>query len=266
MPGAELIRKPAEFAADEKFDRVIVVDSGSLSRIGAVESLLAQDAVIVNIDHHRSNDQFGKINIVHPRCAACGELLYFLFRELGVDITPTMAMNLFSGILTDTGRFRHSNTTSVSLHVAAELAAHGADVSRITEQLYYGIPADDVRRMGLILSSVELHGSGRISTMLVPLENAVEDPDNIADLARAIRGVEVAALFSEMADGKIRVSLRSNATVNVAEIATKFGGGGHERAAGFRVSGTLRGVRDRVLPTLLEAVGVPALPLEEKHA
>lgn len=237
-----------------EFDKVIIVDAGDRERIGEVAYLINETAGIVNIDHHRSNEHFGTLNFVYPDTAACGELLYFLQKALSLELTPTLATNLYAGLVTDTGRFRHSNTTTRSMQVGAALLEAGADASAITDHLYFDISAQDVRNIGIILGTMELHGQGEVCTMLVKLEQSIEDPDHVVDLARAINGVEVAALLSEMHDGKIRVSLRSKSCVDVSEIAESFGGGGHVRAAGFRMIGALTEVRDTVVPALLKAV------------
>ncbi|MCL4304452.1 bifunctional oligoribonuclease/PAP phosphatase NrnA [bacterium] len=236
------------------FSTAIIVDSGNRDRIGEVENFLSPESRLANIDHHVSNTKFGDLVLLDTDAAASGEVLYEIFRELGLTFSPSIATNLLAGILTDTGRFRHSNTSANSLRVAADLVEAGASLQTLTEQLYYSIPAEDVRSTSQILDTLELLEGGMIATMFVSSEHAVEDPDNLVDLGRAIRGVEVAVLFSEMRDGRIRVSMRSNSHVNVSEIAEKFGGGGHERAAGFRMFGTFRSVQQKLLPVLSNAL------------
>jgi bifunctional oligoribonuclease and PAP phosphatase NrnA len=254
LPGADHILTLSPAMSVEKFLVAVIVDSGSLSRIGDVESLLQSGAVIANIDHHVSNDQFGAVNFVCPDCCATGEVLFRIARGLSLNVTPDLANNLYAGMLTDTGRFRYSNTTPDVLRIAAELAEAGADVNRITNGLYFDITPHDVLSTGAIYSTLEFFADGAISTMFVRLQNIVEDPDTIVDLGVSIRGVQVSALFSETTEGKIRVSLRSRSGVNVALIAQGLGGGGHEQAAGFRMKGTLESVRDRLLPVLIDAI------------
>lgn len=254
LPGARAITTGRALGEVRQFVQVMIVDSGTRNRIGIVEQFIAPDALVANLDHHISNTRFGSINLVDTDAAASGELLFDLCHELGIGLTQSLATNMLAGVLTDTGRFRHSNTSPRSLEIAAKLVEAGADISALTEQLYYSIPEEDVRATGQILDTLRMHADGKVSTMHVPLKNAVEDPDNIIDIGRAINGVEVAALLSEMKDGRIRVSLRSNSYVNVSEIAAAFGGGGHERAAGFRMSGTIENVERKLLPKLEEAL------------
>lgn len=238
----------------EKFRAAMVVDAGDLERIGDVQTLIADNAVIFNVDHHLSNDRFGTVNFVDLESSATAELLYVLCQEMGIAVSSAMANNLYAGLLTDTGRFRHANTTARTFRIAGELVDAGADVTRITNSLYFDIPAVDVLSIGAIYSTLELFEDGRISTMFARLDHVVEDPDNVVELALSIRGVMAAALLMETTEGKIRVSLRSRQHVNVAAIAESFGGGGHEKAAGFRMLGTLESVRDRLLPVLQTAV------------
>ena len=256
--GADAIRVASEMTDEALFSDVIIVDSGNRERIGEVEKLIANGARVANLDHHISNSKFGDLKFVDVDAAASGELLFNLFTAMKLEITSTMATNMLAGLLTDTGRFRHSNTSPLALRVAANLVELGASLSQLTEQLYFTIPAHDIKSTAQILSTLELHANGQISTMFVSHDYVVEDPDNLVDLGRAIEGVEVAVLFSEMKDERIRVSLRSKSKVNVSAIAESFGGGGHERAAGFRMYGTLKSVQARLLPSLISALETPA--------
>lgn len=254
LPGSETVVHFPKHAAGSVYDTAVIVDAGGLSRIGDVQSLLSQDAVIFNIDHHLSNDRFGRVNWVDLESSATAELIFLLCGALGMSVTPSLAANLLAGILTDTGRFRYTNTTPRVFRIAADLVEAGADVTGITNGMYFDIPAVDVLSMGAIYSTLELFENGQISTMFVRLEHLVEDPDSVVDLALSIRGVHVAALLSETTEGKVRVSLRSRRDVNVAAIAESLGGGGHEKAAGFRMKGNLESVRERLLPILQNAI------------
>jgi phosphoesterase RecJ-like protein len=254
LPGAGQIRQVND-VADARFTAAVILDAGNFERIGDVAALLAPDAAIVNIDHHFSNDRFGKVNVVDLQSAATAEVLFQLCRELKLQISAGLAGNLFAGILTDTGRFRYSNTTGQTLRIAAELADAGADIPGITNAMYFDVAAQDVPALSRIYSTLEFFGDGRISTLFARLDSLVEDPDTVVDLAASIRGVQVAALLSETPEGiKIRVSLRSRSNVNVARIAESLGGGGHAKAAGFRMKGDLLSVRAHLIPLLLDAL------------
>jgi phosphoesterase RecJ-like protein len=251
LPGSEEVLAPSS-APRKSYAAAVIVDAGGLSRIGDVEALLAPGAFIVNIDHHLSNDRFGAVNFVDLESAATAEVLFLLCREVNVRITTSMANNLLAGLLTDTGRFRYSNTTGRSLRMAAELADAGAEITAVTDAMYFDVAAEDIPALSRVYSTLEFFGNGRISTLFARLDSLVEDPDTVVDLAASIRGVRVAALLSETPEGiKIRVSLRSRSAVNVAQVAESFGGGGHAKAAGFRMTGNLVGVRDTLVKALL---------------
>ncbi len=256
LPGADAVVTLPAGEPQASYDTAVIVDAANGSRIGDVEKLLKPSAYVVNFDHHISNDNFGTLNFVDVGCAATAELLFQLCRVLQCDVTRDLATNLFAGLLTDTGRFRYSNTNPQVFEVAAELTRAGADTTEITNRLYYDLTEQDLRSVSAIYATLTMFGDGRISTLMVKREHLVEDPDSVVDLALSIRGVEVAAMLSEAPQGKIRVSLRSKNFVNVSAIAAGFGGGGHEKAAGFRMSGTLESVRERMLPALLEAVQI----------
>jgi phosphoesterase RecJ-like protein len=254
LPGAGTIICYPQTPVHETFRVAMILDAGSLSRIGEVARLIAPEAVIVNIDHHFSTDDFGSINFVSQESAATAEMLFRICRDLNLTITPSLADNLYAGLLTDTGRFRYGNTTSSVMRMAADLIDAGADIFRVTDAMYYDIAPADVRSMGAVYSTLELFADGTISTLFARLDHLVEDPDTVVDMALSIRGVMVAVLISETWEGKIRVSLRSKSSVNVALIAEGFGGGGHKKASGFRMRGTLESVRERLLPVLIAAV------------
>jgi phosphoesterase RecJ-like protein len=254
LPAADKIVTLPSGSNGAPFSVAFIVDAANLSRIGDVEKLLLPGATVINCDHHVSNDHFGALSFVDVAYAATAELLYDLCLALNLTLTVDVATNLYAGLLTDTGRFRYSNTSARALEVAAALVRVGANITDITNRLYYDISEPDVRSVGGIFSTLALYGDGKISMMLVRRENVVEDPDTVVDTGLSIRGVEISALLTEAPEGKIRVSLRSRNYVNVSDIAARFGGGGHEKAAGFRMRGELEGVRQRILPALLEAV------------
>lgn len=254
LPGTDTIESLSSEHRDVPFETALIVDCGNRSRIGDVENLLTAETFVINVDHHVSNDRFGQLNFVDVESSATGELLFLIATALNLNVSASLATNLFAGLLTDTGRFRYSSTTARTLKIAADLRSAGADLTFITNALYYDLPEKDIRSMGTIYSTLDMFDGGKISTLFARRDVLVEDPDSIVDLALSIRGVEIAALLSETESEKIRVSLRSKSFVNVSKIAESFGGGGHERAAGFRMTGTLETVRETMLPALQKAL------------
>jgi phosphoesterase RecJ-like protein len=262
LPGASTVVHLNEHSLPRKYEAVVILDSGGRNRIGCVEDYIASAAKLVNIDHHISNNQFGEINLVHLDASATSQIVFDIFAAFGLTPTPEEATCIYAGILTDTGRFRFSNTTSRTFEVAARLTELGADPTYITDQIYFELPVDDVHAMRRALATLEIFGDGRVGVLLLSEENPMEDSDALVDLVLSIQGVEVALLFCEMNDGRIRVSLRSKHAVNVGELAARFGGGGHFKAAGLRMRGTMQNARDRLLPAALEAVGVSSVKIE----
>lgn len=261
LPGVPMVLHLNERSLPQKYEAVVILDAGGRNRIGCVEDCIAPVAKIVNIDHHVSNNQFGDVNLVHLEASATSQIVFDIFTDFGLTPTLDEATCIYAGILTDTGRFRFSNTTSRVFEVAARLTELGADPAYITDQIYFELPLDDVHAMRRALATLEIFGDGRVGVLFLSEENPMEDSDSLVDLVMSIQGVEVALLFCEMNDGRIRVSLRSKHGVNVGELAARFGGGGHFKAAGLRMRGTMQSARDRLLPAVLEAVGVPPVKL-----
>ncbi len=259
LPGVERIHCTAQRPHRQKYDAAVILDAGTRVRIGSVEENLAQGAKIANIDHHVSNDEFGDIHLIHLDASATCQIIFEIFTDFGITPTPEEATCLYTGILTDTGRFRFSNTTPRALQIMSRLADLGADPAEITERIYYEIPLLDLHAMYRALMSLEMFADGQVITIFLTPENQVQESDRLADVALSIQGVEVVMLFSEMADNRVRISFRSKHRVNVSKIAERFGGGGHYKAAGLRMRGNMQSARDRILPVVLQAVGAAEL-------
>ncbi|MFH1009835.1 MAG: bifunctional oligoribonuclease/PAP phosphatase NrnA [bacterium] len=261
LPGMDRVIVTQEQPLPQKYEAAVILDAGSLNRIGNLETCLAPSAKIVNIDHHLSNSHFGHVNILHLEASATSQILFDIFADFGFTPTAEEATCLYTGILTDTGRFRFANTTARALEVASCLVDLGADPALITERIYYEISRDDIQRMNKALETLEVFAGGEVCTLFLASDSQIQDSDALVDLALSIRGVEVALLFSEMADGRIRISLRSKNRVNVSRLAEHFGGGGHFKAAGLRMRGTLESARERLLPAVIEALESRELPV-----
>jgi len=268
LPGADRILRPGRVAT--RFTHALVLDSSSLDRVGTVASSnLAPNARVAVIDHHWGNEGFGSPRLVNPEASATAELIYDLIEYLHVPISPEIATNLYTGILSDTGGFRYANTSARTLRVAARLVEHGAAAADVAEALYATKTAPSLRILGLALASLETKSGGRIGAMTISrsmFEEAgatPEDADGIVQYAKALAGARVGVLIQEIAPGEIRASLRSDGTVDVNEVASRFGGGGHRNAAGLRVKGILLAVKEDIFRALEHAMngkGGPASP------
>ncbi len=251
LPGASEILQP-EALPDPDYLAVLIVDCGNLARIGKnTTQRLAAEADVVNIDHHADNQFFGKLNLVQPLASSTTEILFDLIQALKLPLAAPLATLLYAGLLTDTGGFRHTNTTAQTFSKAASLAAAGSDPAKISADIYSANSLASVKLLGQALQSLELFADGRVAMMTIPDLPEVEEPENLADSGLGVQGVELTALF-RLGAGTCRVSLRARGDYDVAKIARTFGGGGHPKAAGFTYSGSAEAIRARVLEALRE--------------
>lgn len=232
---------PADLPADTLW---VFGDMSDTSRAG--EYLPAIDrANVLNIDHHLGNSRFGALNYVLETEASTGTCVMHLLRALNVKITPAIATALLTTIMTDTGAFMHTNTTTAVLALSAELMELGADKPLITEEIFANKRFAAIKILGLALSKAKVEDNGRYcytyvtQAMLDECGADGEDTEEIVQHLRSVEGVEAAALFKDY-DGAIRVSLRSSGKINVMEAAAALNGGGHFMAAGLTYDGDLQ--------------------------
>lgn len=213
---------------------------------------------LVNVDHHLDNPHYGQVNFVDPQAPAVGEMLLMVADAAGVALSPTMATCLYTALVTDTGDFRYSNATPRAFRAAARLMEAGACPSAIAEALNDHVPARVVRLQAAVLATLELHAAGSVAVitctraMLEEVGAGPEDTEDLINIPRAIDGVRVAVFFKALTPGAVKVSLRSKGPINVQRLAARFGGGGHENAAGFTFQGELEAARHAVLPAVIE--------------
>jgi phosphoesterase RecJ-like protein len=260
LPGQHLLRKTSETVTG--IGAAFVLDCTSMERIGDVERLLSgRDFPIVNIDHHDSNVRFGDIDIVRPDACAAAVLVLELVRELGGSVGPDVATCLYTAVLAETGSFRLSNTTREAITASAGLVEEGAEPAAIAGQVYGRKVPDALRIIGKALCSLEVAHDG--DTSVLHLERAQVEQSGIAgdqlegivNFAMSVEGARVAVFLRELSDGVIKVSFRSDGTVDVDLIAREFGGGGHSNAAGARVRGALAEVKGNILGRIAESLG-----------
>ena len=225
----------------------IVADCPSLDRIGPVRPGLSPDIRILNIDHHQDNECFGAVNIVEETSSTC-ELLYHLAIGLGYEIDSVAADQLYAGILFDTGGFRFSLTTDTTFEVAADLVRRGAHLDAIAQDVFGNKSFGSVKQRGQAIESLVLRLGGRVAVLHLDHEAmSAGEPDEVVNYGLMIRGVEVAVLLKERAPGCYRISLRSRDKVDVSQIASTFGGGGHARAAGLELTGVPQDIVEDIL-------------------
>jgi bifunctional oligoribonuclease and PAP phosphatase NrnA len=249
LPGFEQINRHVAPAHAPVF----VFDASDASRAGIYEAVITQATVSVNIDHHVTNARFGSINLVQIEAASTGELLYDLMKSWKIDIPPAAASCLYTTILSDTGGFRHDNTSAHALQAAAELVQLGADPVMMARGLFKSRPASTLRMQGRILQGLHFEFGdrlvwGSISQAQLRDSGATTDQaDSAIDQLNTVRGQELAILFKEAGPRLTKVSIRSRDQVDSAELAAKFGGGGHRRAAGIEMTMPLHEAEGKVL-------------------
>lgn len=242
-------------AALKSIDLLIVLDISDVKRLGHLtDAVRALKVPRVVIDHHiPSDDRAGDVILADTTACATGELVYDVACELGFEITPMIAKALYSAILTDTGGFRFSNTSPRCHAIAADLLAAGVDPEEIYQRVYASAPAGRVRLLAEVLQTLghdETKGLSWLTMRAGALEEydvRQEDLDGIVEHARAINGTKLAVFFRDLGHGKVKASFRSTGAVDVNTFARQFGGGGHARASGALIAGSLDEVREKVL-------------------
>jgi phosphoesterase RecJ-like protein len=239
------------------FDVAVMLDCGGLERIGKAVSAVKQIPVIVNIDHHITNTRFGHFQFIDTSACATAEIIFRLIKQMDVPIDKAIATSIYTGILTDTGSFRFSNTNKAAFTICQEMVELGVDPYSIASHVYGTYSLGRIKLLNLALDSIEISSNGKLSIMTLTQDmfeetnTQPEDIDGLINYARRIEDVKVAALILEHKNGKgksknsnkFHVSLRSNGSVDVAVIASEFGGGGHSSAAGFNIESTLSDVK-----------------------
>lgn len=229
------------------YSSAIIVDCPSLDRIGPVRENLPTGLRILNIDHHHGNDSFGEINLTEEISSTC-ELVYHLVAGLGYEIDASMATQLYTGIIFDTGSFRFSLTKPSTFAVAGALVQLGVRLDDIANHVFGNKSFGSVKQLGLAIDSMQLHLADRVAVLHLNREDMqAGDPDEVVNYGLMVKGVEVAVLLKEQEPQRYRVSLRSRDTVDVSEVAELFGGGGHSRASGLRLEGEASEITEKIL-------------------
>ena len=228
---------------------ILECDSIQRTRLSGLE-----EKFLISIDHHLTGRPFAHVNWIDPEACATGELVYRLARECGVPISPEVATCLYTAVMADTGSFMFKGTNEHTFALARELVLAGADPAACARNVYFSHPTSKMRLLGAALSN--LHREGALAWIWVTREQMErscaidEDCEGLVNYALAIQGVEIAVFFRELADGRYRVSLRSKGKFNVAAVAERFGGGGHECASGCALEGPLSAAVARLLAQL----------------
>lgn len=236
-------------------DRLIVLDISDRKRLGVLAAAvraMPEDALV--IDHHLPGDEPpGTTMLSDTAACATAELVFDFARERGLHITTAIAKSLYTALVTDTGGFRFGNTSPRCLAIAAELLTAGVDPEQMYARIYGSVPLGRIHLLRDALATLEVdmtHGMAWLSVHAGALEKhgvSSEDLDGVVEHPRSIAGVRLAMLFRDLGHGRVKVSFRSLAGVNVNTLARRFGGGGHARASGALIEGSLSAVQETVL-------------------
>ncbi|MGO8794872.1 MAG: DHH family phosphoesterase [Candidatus Sulfotelmatobacter sp.] len=247
LPFADQVLQSNRVGGD--YDAAIILECDSIHRT-RLEGL--EDRFLISIDHHLSGRPFANVNWIDPHAVATAEMVFRLAREAGANFSPEIATCLYTALMTDTGSFMFQGTNQHTFALARELVLAGADPSYCARNIYFAHSVAKMRLLGEALRS--LHTEGHIGWTWVTneqmdrFEAKEEDCEGLVNYVLSIGEVEVAAFFRELPDGRLRVSLRSKGKLDVAKVAERFGGGGHECASGCSLEGPL----DVAVPQVLE--------------
>ncbi len=239
---SDIVMTSAQFAElNITYQTAICVDMSDTERLGARKHLIA-DKFVINIDHHRTNTQFGDVQCIDATAAATGEIIFKMLQTLAVKLTAEMAEALYIAIITDTGNFKYSNTTATTFRIAASLLEVPFDRMRAINNIYHSIPREKVALHASATEQTNFYSNGKIAVCTVSCadltkHNALEEyTEGLVETIRDIDGVEVVIFIKERPQDGVKVSMRSVSEPDVSKIAFAHDGGGHKNAAGFSLN------------------------------
>jgi phosphoesterase RecJ-like protein len=262
LPGREHLVAPRELPKSPPV--LVCLDAADLGRLDGLAHLVDKAGTTICIDHHRTNKGFAEINLIDPEASATAELVYRVIERMGGRYGADVAACLYSGLVTDTGRFQYGSASPEVLRIAADLRERPFDHARLAQALYEDGSLAYLRLLGTVLERVRFVPEARLVWAYLTrkdLEAAgipIQETDDLIDLVRTAREGDVAAVLKEQVDGGFKVSLRSRGDTDVAAVAEAFGGGGHRLAAGYTSKATL----DETIQKLVDAL----VAVEPEHA
>lgn len=254
LPKADEIRVESDV---ENYDLAIAVDCADLKRLVGAKRYFETAKKTIQIDHHSVNTMFADINYVDPVAPACCQILIGIFEYFGIEIDKDLGTCILTGIITDTGGFQYSGVTPETFEFAAELLRKGVNISRICQKVLRTKTKANCELIKLLYDRMEFLEDGKIAISYITLDDmqkvnaTMGDDEGLVEIERDIEGVEVGILLKEKegANG-YKVSMRSKEELNVSDVCLLLGGGGHKRAAGCFVSGTLEEAKSKIIKTV----------------
>ncbi|GGN90245.1 DHH family phosphoesterase [Saccharibacillus kuerlensis] len=260
MQGADRILNMSLTERTRTYSNVICVDCADFQRVGLVSEWMDKESNMLNIDHHPTNNGYGTQTLIKSDAAATAEILYDLLAAFEIGWDRDVAEMLYTGILTDTGGFRYSSTSPKVMQIASHLLELGVNGPDLADSLLEQLTKPQFDVLTMALGTLRMSDDGKVAWVHVTPEHMLqaeasnEDLEGIVNYPRNIQGVEVGVLFKVINDKAVKASMRSAGRVDVAAIAAEFGGGGHVRAAGCRLEGSLEEVTELVLERIRQSL------------
>lgn len=245
LPGTDQLVPPNEVP---RTATMLALDCGALDRLGCLQESARTAECLINVDHHAGNQHFGDLNIVVTTASSTAELVTHLIKDIGIELDADIATCLYTGIVTDTGRFQYGNSSPDILRLAAELLSYGVPSVKVAQEVFESSPFGFLKLVGRVLDRAVLDKDAGFIYSWLKLNDlrdtgvALDETEKLIDALRSTRSAEVAAMFKEQPNGGWRVSLRSKGPTSVGAIARANGGGGHELAAGFTAESVEDGI------------------------
>ena len=254
LPKAEEIKKESDI---ENYDLAISVDCTDLKRLVGAKRYFETAKRTIQIDHHSVNAMYADVNYVDPVSPACCQVLIGIFEYFGIEIDKELGTCILTGIITDTGGFQYSGVSPDTFEFAGQILRKGVNISKICQRVLRNKTKANCELTKLLYDRMEFYEDGKISISYITVEDlknvnaSMGDDEGLVEIERDIDGVEVGILLKEKeGTNGYKVSMRSKEELNVAEICLLLSGGGHKRAAGCFVSGTLEEAKAKILKTV----------------
>ncbi len=249
LPGIEEVIKES----DKVYDLAISLDAATDKLLNVWVKYFREADQRIVIDHHSTNTMFGDINYVDLSAPACAQVVYMLIKHYRWKITPEIGTCIMAGIITDTGGFQYSGVSRDTFNIAAELLDAGVNISKVYKKVFDTKTKSSFELRRIALDRMEFLEDDKIAFTYITNDDerkvnaGVGDYEGIVSEGRSIEGVEVSIFLHELKDGEFKISLRSNSYVNVSDVCIMFGGGGHIRAAGAKMTADPLVIRDKVV-------------------
>lgn len=257
LPGTDHVIPPSTFPAEPAV--MVTCDCASFDRLGVLGASASRAGELIWIDHHRSNDGYGTVRLVDPDASSTCELVFRLIETMGGGFDRDVAVCLYAGLVTDTGRFQYQATTPETLRVAAQLREYDFDHAALVRAMYEDNDPSFLRLLGTALGRMtEVPEASMVWTYITQADLAEAgvgpgDTDDVIDVIRSARDVDVAAVLKQQRDGRFKVSVRSRGGHDLSVVASSFGGGGHRLAAGYTSEHGPEGTIERLVEALRQA-------------